>query len=175
MGYRHIDRYNTPCHNLNKNECCSYRPIVKENFHIFSKGQCENTFICESLGFLPKDTSKIWNYFLQTTLISWDIASLIKPFRDLLNHIIHINSLSQGLATPLIASVFRHATSSTAVSSSHISKITFPSKIRLELDIRSSLKVVFYSVLDVILRPFLLFLAKMVANKSRGILWIVGF
>ena len=33
----------------------------------------------------------------------------------------------------------------------------FPSKIRLKLDIRSSLKVVFYSVLDAILRPFPVF------------------
>ena len=33
----------------------------------------------------------------------------------------------------------------------------FPSKIPLKLDIRSSLKVVFYSVLDVILRPFPVF------------------
>ena len=54
MGYRHTEKFCTPSHNLNKNECRPYRPIVIENFHIFSKGQCENTFICKSLGYSQK-------------------------------------------------------------------------------------------------------------------------
>ncbi len=61
MGYR--TRNEVPCHDLNKNECCSL-PFAIENCHIFFEGQCENTFNMSAAVLVDVDNVKVRNYFL---------------------------------------------------------------------------------------------------------------
>ena len=66
MQYPTLDRYgvtgtqNAPCHDLNKNECCSL-PFAIENCHIFFEGQCENTFSMSAERITTLDVTKIEN------------------------------------------------------------------------------------------------------------------
>ncbi len=61
MGYR--TRNEVPCHDLNKNECCSL-PFAIENCHIFFEGQCENTFNMSAAVLVDVGNVKVRNYFL---------------------------------------------------------------------------------------------------------------
>lgn len=78
MQYPTLDRYgvtdtqNAPCHNLNKNECCSL-PFAIENCHIFFEGQCENTFNMSAAVLADIGSDKVRNYF-RSNNTRWGIA-----------------------------------------------------------------------------------------------------
>lgn len=78
MQYPTLDRYgvtgtqNAPCHDLNKNECCS-SPFAIENCHIFRLGLCENTFNMSAAVLADIGSDKVRNYF-RSNNTRWGIA-----------------------------------------------------------------------------------------------------
>lgn len=73
MQYPTLDRYgvtgtqNAPCHDLNKNECCSL-PFAIENCHIFFERRAKNTSSMSAAVLADIGSDKVRNIFARTTL-----------------------------------------------------------------------------------------------------------
>lgn len=78
MQYPTLDRYgvtdtqNAPCHDLNKNECCSL-PFVIENCHIFFERRAKNTSSMSAAVLADIGSDKVRNYF-RSNNTRWGIA-----------------------------------------------------------------------------------------------------
>lgn len=78
MQYPTLDRYGVtgtqkaPCHDLNKNECCSL-PFAIENCHIFFERRAKNTFSMSTDVRKDIGSDKVRNYF-RSNNTRWGIA-----------------------------------------------------------------------------------------------------
>lgn len=78
MQYHTLDRYgvtgtqNAPCHDLNKNECCSL-PFAIENCHIFFERRAKNTSSMSAAVLADIGSDKVRNYF-RSNNTRWGIA-----------------------------------------------------------------------------------------------------